>query len=202
MKSVYLVLVSILLSSACIAQISVDSVMNRKRMELRKTGVDTTVSYYTYCVGSVQVYYEPTDSTCKANNTRYLLWSKGAQSFIQRFDECKQHSAVPISSSLMVMIKGNYPKLIKEKILPPKYTYMEKGKRVAVTTSRDHSCHTVFRVYAGTTSIQKDIDDYDLESIYLDGKHKNVNYLHNQRSLQNRLKVHIEELLNDTGIQR
>jgi hypothetical protein len=191
-----------LLSSYCVAQTAIDSIINVKRKELNTSGVDTMVCYYTYCIGSVQVYYEPTNSSCQASDIKYLLWSSGNQSFIQRFDECKHHSAVSISPLFMVMIKDNYGKLIKEKVLPPRYTYFEKGKRVDVTTSIDHSCHTVFEIYAGTNSVRKDIDDYNLEGMYTNAKHRNVNYLHNKKSLQNRLKVQIEAILKNTNILR
>jgi len=56
----------------------------------------------------------------------------------------------------------------------------------------DYASYTI-EIYIADKFIRKDIDGYDLYTKYIDGKYLNRNYLLNQRSALNKLKILIEK---------
>lgn len=156
-----------------------DEKVSNKIKELRNSKVDTIICYYITCYGSIRI---TPDTGCTLDDIKYLLWVKNNNSFIQRFDECNNYSFTNISNELKGYIFSNHVKMKNEKILYPEYDIIVKGKKETYTTLIDHSCHNFVEIYTGTKKFTKDIDDYALETKYVDGKHLNKNYARNRKT--------------------
>lgn len=201
MKHSLLLLLSLTFYLSCSAQAAVDSSITKKRNQLYQIGIDTVVCYYRYCNGRLPNPVFLGDTTCQAyDHIKYLIWTRGTQSFLQRFDECRSHPPVIIPSLFVNLVRKNFYQLKKEKLFPPEYTVGLQGMKLRTSMSIDHTCHTVFNIYTSTAIINKNIDEYYLANKYVDGKHRNIHYLHNQRSLQSRLKQQIENVLSSSTL--
>ncbi|MEP6612085.1 MAG: hypothetical protein ABJA76_09385, partial [Mucilaginibacter sp.] len=66
------------------------------------------------------------------------------------------------------------------------------GKQVKLTTMVDHSCHNIFEFYTNDKELKKDIDDFALETQYIDKKYVNLNYQSNKKSILIKLKGIVE----------
>lgn len=196
MKLIYLLSFVLLFSTGAHAQTRVEEQIENKRKELRSSGVDITVSYYRYSRGIDKVIVDETNATCKPTDLRYLFWSKGKKSFVQRFDDCNLYLPVQIASSFMSLVKLQNKNLMNEKILPAQYKYVKKDTSFLVTTyPASHAPLTVFEINTGGNVIAKFIDGIPEKYVYLDGKHKNISYQHNRNSIQYKLKVLAEAIV-------
>ena len=194
MKTFCLLLFGLIYNFTVLAQTEVDSAINKKIKALRKEGIKTIITYYSYCNGAIK-FVDSKDTSCQADDIKYLIWSKNHISYLQRFDDCKQYAAIIIDSSFVKIVEHDFIKLKNEKIYQPSYTYLKNGKRVNATISIDHSCHTVFDFNIDRLNFTKNIDHYDLGGKYIDGKYRNVSYWHNEHSIQNNLKHKMELLI-------
>lgn len=183
-----------LLNITCKAQSDTSTVTGKKIVDkihqLQAQKIDTIVCYYVECIGGIYPYYP---DSCVAHEKNYLIWMEKDKCFIQRFDECEDHEAKLISPQFLTRIRKNFSKVKNQKLKMPQYTEMVKGKPVTYDVTIDHSCISFFDIYIGEKVLEKKIDDFDLETKYIDSKHFNKNYYRNQRSLLNRLKTIIEK---------
>lgn len=197
MKRLSLVFVFVISYSVCIAQADsipiADKKANEKIAELRSQGIYTILCYYVDCVG----YFHPFNpDSCTSFTTKYLFWTKNNLSFLQCFDECRDYKPARIGLNLFSLIKSRYPQIQKAKIKYPAYYGMVNGKRVKLTTMVDHSCHNIFKFYKNNKEIEKDIDDFALETKYIEKKYINLNYQSNKKSVLIRLKDIVEREIN------
>lgn len=159
--------------------------------QLQNKKIDTIVCYHVFCNGGMPRVVLP--DSCVAYNIVYLIWSENNKSFIQRFDECHEHIAVLIKPDFLKTIRTKYAVIKKEKIEYPEYAEKVKGKPSKIyTLTQDHTCKAIFEIYTAKNVLIKTIDDFALETKNIDRKHKNDNYLKNQKSLLNKLKKIIE----------
>jgi hypothetical protein len=184
----------LLLSIRCLAQL--DSTFNRtdkivaKIQELHNENTDTIIYYHVECTGGmVQMHFR---DSCIAYDKKYLLWIKGNKCFIQKFDECFEYKPASIGSSFFDLIRRNYYKIKNGKLKNPRTTEIIKGKAVDRFWFIDHTCYNIFEIYTGKNILIKKVNDYDLDTKYVDG-HSNKNYYPNKKSLLNKLKIVIEK---------
>jgi|GEM_PF-5134481 len=193
MKNIGFLLLALFVAQAARAQRDVEKRIADTRRELRAVGVDTSVCYYTYSYGVKK--FVPGDTACKARNIRYLFWTQGPQSLIQRFDECNRYPSERISTIFMNAVKAGIGRLPQEKILPAEYVYVKNGEKVKIGISETHNPQTVFEIYTGDTVIRKYIDWFDIGVVYVEGKYPNINYLNNLNTVQNNLKELAEAIV-------
>jgi hypothetical protein len=176
---------------------SKDPRIDSKIQELRKNNVDTIICYGVDCIGSLK---PRRPDTCLAYDIKYLLWSDNGKHYMQRFDECKNYDMSDLSKNVFDLLKNGYSRVKSDELKYPEYTINEKGKLKTYTSIVDHSCHFMLEIYAKDNVLKKDIDAYALETKYIvDGykKYKNRNYNANQQSILNRLKILIQQSIND-----
>ena len=166
-----------------------DSKTNDKINELEKDKVDTIIRYYVDCIGSMHL--RPPDS-CLAYDIKYLFWRQNGKHYMQRFDECKEHSMFEINQDIFALLRNNYSEIKIAKIKYPEFKVKEKGKLKTFYFSIDHSCHNIFEIHIGNKIINKDIDDDALETKYVDEKELNRNFYSNKKSILNKLKTVVE----------
>jgi hypothetical protein len=193
MKQVFLLLLLFMFSQSALARSSVQENVDNQVRFLHKNNVSIVVCYYIRCIGNK--VFGISDSICKAQEVKYLIWLKANTSFIQRFDECNKYEPMPIAPSFINFVKRTYNKFRGEKLLVPEYKVLVKGKTQIYSTSVDHSCHTIFKIYTGNKTLVKDIDEFGLESKYTYNNHRNIHYLHNQHSLLNKLEQQAEQIV-------
>jgi hypothetical protein len=152
--------------------------------------VDTIIYYHVECTGGM-IRMRFRDS-CVAYDIKYLLWIDSNKYFIQKFAECFEYEPSNISSSFFDLIRHNYLKIKSSKIQNPRFTEIIKGKAVNETSFIDHTCHNIFEMQIGNRNLTKKIDDYNLETKYVDG-HFNKNYYRNKKSILNKLKMMLEK---------
>ncbi|MEO6980721.1 MAG: hypothetical protein ABI113_20170 [Mucilaginibacter sp.] len=190
---ILLVFVLVITYSFCLAQ--TDSIpvaekkANEKIAQLRRERVKTILCYYVDCVGYMHGF---NPDSCTSFQPEYLFWTNNNLSFIQRFDECTDYKPMNIRPALYNLIKSNYKQIQKAKIEYPVYYGIVDGKQVKLTTMVDHSCHNIFEFYTNDKELKKDIDDFALETQYIDKKYVNLNYQSNKKSILIKLKGIVE----------
>lgn len=191
MKRYYILLWSLLCCCYCKAQSHVDEQISQKINELKKDGVDTIVSYHRYCVG-YQRLISASDTSCRGFDVHYLLWTKSNLHYLKKFDECRQYSTEEIAKDFLITFSSNFKIIGQEYVKPPTFDKIIKGKKQELVTYIDHSCHSAFKFFMLNTSFEKTIDDFDLETQYVDGKYLNKYYKHNHQTKLYKLKTLIE----------
>jgi hypothetical protein len=204
----FITILSILLVSYffCPAQIDSNSTtgekVNSKVNELKSKKVNMIMCYYIDCTGRMPRLMIP--DSWSTYDTKYLFWCADDQYFLQRFDECHEYQLSKLYYSPLNLIQHNYLKIQKEKIMPPEYREIIKGKSVVLTEIRDHTCHDIFEIYFGDKTLREDIDLFDLDTKIIDDRKINQNYHRNQNSLLNELRKEVEKyvaLYNKKGAQ-
>jgi hypothetical protein len=109
---------------------------------------------------------------------------------------------MPLAPQFFKVLKNNFAKIEKENLRYPEYSVVVKGKKRFLGTIIDHSCHTIIEIHVPDKLIEKNIDDFALETKYVEG-HPNKNYYPNQKSSLNLLKNIIERDVNiyDTSVK-
>lgn len=177
-----LLLVSIVLSGiVCKAQSTVDKQVADKIAELRKSGIDTVISYSGYCVGHIISFVNPNDTTCASANPKYLLWANAGEAHLQKFDGCKNYPVANISHELILIVSSNYKRIKTEEIKPPTFVNIVRGKKQTSSVSSIHTCFSKFEFYTGINSFTKTVDEFYLDTKVYD-KQVNVNYKHNSQT--------------------
>ncbi|RYG00550.1 MAG: hypothetical protein EOO07_35305 [Chitinophagaceae bacterium] len=148
---------------------SVDRNIADKIIELKSSGIDTIVYYHIKCVG-----YKSVD-TCD-RGVAYLVWKKENESYIQAFDKCNTDKSQKINPGFMGFLTENVTKIRLDSVYYPQYETLENGKKHEFTTFIDHSCIYSFDIYAGKLFFKKTIDDYALETKYVNEKYLNKNF--------------------------
>ena len=195
MKTFITALLFLLVTSCCKAQTgnalsATDSKIKNKINELKRDKTDTIICYYVDCVGSLHL--KPPDS-CLAFDVKYLFFGGHGKHYMQRFDECKEHSVSDLNKDVFALLNNNYPKIKIAKIRYPQFTMKEKGKlKKSYYLMVDHSCHHILEIYIGDNILKKDIDDFALETKYDEEKHLNRNFYPNKKSILNKLKMQVE----------
>lgn len=200
MKTLITVPLCFFLHTLCYAQTDrawskTDKEVKNKIQELRGNKIDTIVCYYVNCIGA-EVHVLSSDTSCTAYDIKYLLWAEQGKYFMQRFDECSDHLSIPIEPSFFHFLKKNFIKIKKLKIHYPEYDVIEKHKKKTYFTFVDHSCHTIFEIHVGEKLVKQDIDDFALETKYVEGKYLNKNFYPNKKSVLNELKFIAEQAVN------
>jgi len=186
-------LACLILSSRCLAQLDSTSAtfekLNKKIHELQNRKASLILSYYRSCIGDM-VHVQPRDS-CIAYDTKYLFWMIDDKCYIQRFDECKTYDSVGMVNSFVDFVSGNLERLKHANIKQPLFR-TGKGKNSLTTVFIDHTCFSIFYIFSRNNIFIKKLSDFDLETKKFDGR-LNTNYLSNQKSILNKLKVRIEK---------
>ncbi|HWZ02754.1 MAG TPA: hypothetical protein VNX40_04030 [Mucilaginibacter sp.] len=174
-----------------------DSVRNETDKEiidkiqvLHDKKIDTLVYYHVECTGYMTGPVSP--DSCFAYDVKYLLWIDNQKYFIQRFDECFKYEPSNITSSFFDVVRHNFFRIKNNEIRNPQFTEVIKGKKVDLESFVDHSCINIFEIHIGSQSLTKKIDQYDLETKYVDG-HLNKNYYTNKKSILIKLKMIAEK---------
>jgi len=196
MKTFITILLLFLLRTLCYAQTdsvwsTTDKEVKNKIQELRSKKIDTSVCYSVREGFIIPIVVA--DDSCRARDIKYLCWTDNHQSYIQRFDECKKFDPVMITPSFSKLLTQNYSKIVKGKIKVPEYIAIVKGKKVLVAMDESDGSYTILEIHVGAKTIHKEIDDFDVQTKYVTGKHLNRNYVANQISSLNRLRVLIEK---------
>lgn len=159
--------------------------------ELRGKGVDTIVYYYVNCIGH-KGWFHPPDSSCEPHQIKYLFWVENHEYLMQQFDECTDHKKAKTTFPFTAFIKRSYNKMRFASMLYPRYYTIIKRKKVYSEVVRDHSCHHMFEIYNGKKKLSEDIDEFALDTKYVEDKYYNLNYNRNQKSILNKLKIATE----------
>ena len=198
MKFIIPICFCLFLHSFCKARVgnasTTDEKVSQKIRELRVKKIDTIVCYYAFCSGT-----EPrigANDSCFANQIKYLFWYENNKCFIQRFDECAELKPANIKSTFLDLIRHKYNVIQDEEIKYPQYNGTVKEKTISNTLLQDHNCSAIFEIHTRHTVLRKDIDVFSLETRYFDNKHLNKNYLNNQQSILNKLKIIVEDDVN------
>ncbi|RFZ92584.1 hypothetical protein D0C36_14290 [Mucilaginibacter conchicola] len=175
--------------------------IDKRARELKKNGVTIQVQYYVDCVGYFQTF-KP--GSCNIFDIRYLFWKSKGINFAQRFDNCHTYKPVEIKENLIDKIADNLSEIKKAEIKYPQYVIVGERKNDTISLMVDHSCHYIFNIFTGNEKIDKDIDDYALETKELNDysgnaknepqKRHNDNYEINQRSILVELKNMAEKI--------
>jgi len=173
--------------------LTTDKKIYAKIKELKAKNVDTIISYYIGCSNCDFILRVPNDTSCHTYEQKYLIWHQDHQYYLERFDDCKEYNPLVINSAPYELLIRNYSKILKERIRTPEFIKIVNGKRELLHSSDNDYPYYIIKIYVGNKIIKKDIDEYDLNTKYLDGKHPNRNYLPNQRSALNKLKTLIEK---------
>jgi hypothetical protein len=164
-----------------------------KIQDLHNKKADTTIYYHVECIGGMAHF--PLRNLCIAYDVKYLLWIDSNKYFIQKFDECFEYKPANISSSFFDLIRHNFYKIKNGEIKNPRFTATIYGKAVETSSFIDHTCRNIFEIYTGDNILIKRIDDYDLDTKYVEG-HFNKNYYPNKKSILNKLKIAVEKEVN------
>lgn len=173
--------------------LAADKKIYAKIKELKAKNVDTIISYYNGCGDCDVIPRVPTDTSCHTYEQKYLIWHQNHQYYLERFDDCKEYNAVIINSGPYDLFINNYAKILKERIRPPESIKVVNGKKISIESSGSDYPIYIIKIYLSGKIIEKDIDWYDLNTKYIFGKDLNRNYLSNQRSALNTLKILIEK---------
>lgn len=188
-----LILIS-LLNTVCKAQIDTNTVTEKKVIlkiqQLKHENINTIVCYYVKCTGLPSF---ADDDSCTSDKIVYVFWENKSKYFIQQFDNCKTHNAINTSPSFLQLIKTHINTILKEKILLPEIIERVNGKSVKYEVVRDHTCRTNFYIYLNGNHHIVWLDNFDVETKYLDDGHLNINYYHNQKTFLNKLKLIAEK---------
>jgi hypothetical protein len=194
MKTLIIIIFGFAFHNVCNAQSTITSTVDKKVesriQELRDKKTDTIICYYVDCIGSIYIIKKDSCSTYRA---KYLLWANNGQYLIQRFDDCSDYKPLVLGSSFFRILNHYYNKIEHDKLEYPKYTIWIEGKKQTYYTMIDHSCHTIFEIVIGNKVLKKDLDEYALETKYIDGKYLNLNYSRNKQSYLNKLKIIVEK---------
>ncbi|MGZ3765638.1 MAG: hypothetical protein ACXVA2_13300 [Mucilaginibacter sp.] len=172
------------------ARSKTDKEVLNKIKELYSKKVDTIICYYSDRGNWLTPVF--TDS-CVAQDVRYLCWHDNNQSYIQRFDECKEFDPTMIGPSLFKLLRQNYSKIVKEQIKVPEYITIIKGKKVFTRMIVVDVSYKILELHLVGKTISKEFTDYALQTKYFSGKHLNRNYAANQHSSLNKLRILIEK---------
>nr|WP_067056517.1 hypothetical protein [Mucilaginibacter sp. L294] len=194
-KTLLLIIAGLFAASVCCAQ-SPDSITNKKvnkrTAELKNEKVDPIICYYVDCVGYVKRYYP---DSCNTSLVKYLFWKIDTTAYIQHFDNCNDYEMRQVSSQLINTILKNPNTIKKAHLEYPQYVEIVNGKKHLLSVMRDHSCHYMFEIHTSTGVILKDIDDFALDTKYIDNKYPNLNYNKNQESILTTLKTISQQLI-------
>lgn len=141
MKPVLTLLFFILLCKTGFTQ--TNDKLNTKIAELKVAGIDTTVVYYKYCVGTRPRLQDPL-MPCEVEKIRYLMWQQYGKSWVQRFDECKNHEPQPMKTKLMAFTKVHFETIVTDSIPPPLFKKNGKNGKFEIAFKSSHYCDHVF----------------------------------------------------------
>lgn len=154
--------------------------LNARIAELKEAGIDTTVVYYKYCVGTKPRIQDPL-TPCEVEKIRYLMWQQHGKSWLQRFDECKNHQQQPMKTKLMDFTKFNFKTIITDSIPEPEFEKNGINNEFEIAVKSSHYCDHVFLLKTDNREyVQTIYEPY----IYKKSSHNraNTHYKHNMRS--------------------
>jgi len=132
--------------------------------------------------------------TCFSYDIKYLVWRTNGKLFMERFDECRVYPPTLIYQNPFYTPVKYYQKLLHEKIRVKAYYIYVNNKKNLVSQTTDHTCFSTFDFYIGNTFLHREVDLQDLER-FLDGKHVNVNYVHNRNTIIVAVRQEMEQLV-------
>ncbi len=189
------IILILFLNTICNAQIDTNTTTGKKVIfkihQLKDENINTIACYYVECSSRAPRVIMP--DSCASYNIVYILWENKHTFFIQKFDGCKTYRAVHMDPMFLQIVKKHLDVILKEKIYPPEYVRILNGKPLVYSLSQDHTCHTIFEIYMGSNYQVAGLNNFEVETKYINGRHLNRNYYRNQKTFLNKLKLIAEK---------
>jgi hypothetical protein len=156
---------------------------------LKKSNVDTIITYHDFFNGGRSYVLKRNDTSCRATDIKMIFWVKRGQFFKQRFDNCKDYPEQKLTQSLFIKFTCDSLEAIKNsEIKPVGYNYIEKdGKSSYRIETVSHSQITRFTFLLKTINFGKNVDHYNIDTKEVENGQFNINYSENQNSVLLRL---------------
>ena len=171
--------------------LTADRKIYHKIKGLKARNIDTVICYYESSSNDIPPPPVLKDS-CYTYQEKYLIWHQDGQYYMERFSECPDNPQITDSGPYKLLRK-NFPQILKERIRPPESIKVVNGKKIRIGSAGSDYPVYIIKIYVSGKIIEKDIDWYDLNTKYIFGKDLNRNYLSNQKSALNKLKMLIEK---------
>ena len=173
----------ILLTISSNAQVIQERIQNQIKV-LKQSKVDTFLIYSLTCNGRL-----PALDSCSYEESQYLFWVRNSNSYVQKFDYCKNYSSLALDTlNTFLFFLANRIQIEKEKIKMPTYIKSKKGNVVdKVVSLVDHDCFNEISFHIKNELIHKTVSEYDLNFEKFDNGRKNIYYNYNQSTKLKRL---------------
>lgn len=176
LRVTFLIMLSALLATPSNGQV-VERRIKSYVDSLKTNGVETFLIYTYYSSGRL-----PAINPCDSEVSQYLFWGSDKQTFVKKFDKCRNHETIELSNLNPIdFYTSNRLKIEKEKIEAPTKLVRAKGsKPEEVSYKVSHSFFHKFRFLNLDSLSEKVISSYALNlKIFDDGK-SNIYYKQNQ----------------------
>jgi len=161
MRVLLIMILSLLLSVRCMAQLDSSSILSqsvmRKVQTLTRDQIDTVVAYHTECTGC---FIRRGKDSCMWNGNIYLFWRNKGKAFICMVDNCGEHRTIQISLDTLSGIMANYLKINKQKTnYDTRATNPSSQDSTMSFIAGDDTPHAIFDFYVPRRRITVDIDE-------------------------------------------